>query len=583
MGRPLSIDYVPLSRRREEEQAREQELEQEYDSVFGNVDDHAAAAIVPPEVAQLPATPPQIPPAPPVSFTTPPRAPAEPAGALARPPRAENMYGLDRPPPPPVSAPSSKPLFANRGYQKPPTAPEPAADVPVQEEQRPSMDQALERDRDARKNRTLLEGVGNIARIAFGNNYPVHVAVDDTQAQDQERSLDALLAQSREARSGRYEELQRMMEERAASRAAAADKRQAALDAIAGERRDPHSPASVRAQQLVGALRPGIDEGTRGGLAAEDVPVEQLIAQQPRPPQQDQAALEELRQQNRMELERSRQQGRILLQQSMHPNRGHGGGGGMSPEQREQLIDSAVTLGLTREEAEAELNIGGRRGLARVSGTRAGSPQHRGQVVGGAGQEVMPGVITYSPNIQPAEIARLRTGLTQLRDGRAVIDRVDQVAQSHSAAERIASPEVQAQLAADLRDMQAMAANAGNSGVVSVGEIPIINAQLPDPASIRQMTFGQFQAKIRSWRDHFDRAARDNLQTHGVDDAGVEQAVSFLHTGRRPNPGPRGAGAAPAAGRLTVRNAAGDVVGHIPDDPAQRAIAEQNGLVVDGP
>jgi hypothetical protein len=74
-----------------------------------------------------------------------------------------------------------------------------------------------------------------------------------------------------------------------------------------------------------------------------------------------------------------------------------------------------------------------------------------------------------------------------------------------------------------------MVASLQNTGVINPSEAPAIEAMLPDPRSMEQMTFGTLQGRLHSFRQEIDSQVTSALATRGVDEDGIHEALRQLH------------------------------------------------------
>ena len=105
--------------------------------------------------------------------------------------------------------------------------------------------------------------------------------------------------------------------------------------------------------------------------------------------------------------------------------------------------------------------------------------------------------------------------------------------------------------------MMSMVATLRNTGVINPAEAPTIEAAIPNPTQLRQMTLGEVQTRVNSFRTLLEQRIRANLAVLGVDEAGQDRAVEFLHSGRFSGGREGGAQAprqgAPAGNRVNIQ------------------------------
>lgn len=210
---------------------------------------------------------------------------------------------------------------------------------------------------------------------------------------------------------------------------------------------------------------------------------------------------------------------------------GSGGGG------REALVAEMVRRGILSSEEEARQHVEavGTRG-ARSELQAAMSPTARARTGAGEGVEILPGVrATLADSV---EARAIRTAFTQARTQYASLGAVDEIAQRFGASGPI-SPEAAGELGGPLSRLRAMVASLQNTGVINPSEAPTIEAMLPDPRSVSQMTFQTLQGRLRSFRRELDSQVTSALATRGVDDEGVRTALQQLHGGAASGGGER--------------------------------------------
>lgn len=238
---------------------------------------------------------------------------------------------------------------------------------------------------------------------------------------------------------------------------------------------------------------------------------------------------------------------------------GHGGSGApRNPAVEAQLVAAAVATGMSEEDARAHLLVGGRRGLntaMNASETRAGSAaaaavrEHARDARRTAGSEIVQGV-TSSEVLSAPAIEKLREAISHGVSGYRAVSRVEELARAGNLADRL-DPATAQTAAPRIMELRSVAAQIQGTGIINPSEVPVINAALPDPTSLRQMTFGQFQSSIHEWKSVLDDHLRAGLIGHGVDDEGVTEALRLIHGGAtRPRPAAAGAG---QSDRIRVR------------------------------
>ena len=98
-----------------------------------------------------------------------------------------------------------------------------------------------------------------------------------------------------------------------------------------------------------------------------------------------------------------------------------------------------------------------------------------------------------------------------------------------------------------LTTLRGMVADVGQTGVINATEVPTINAALPNPNSLEQMTFGTFYDRIDQWMRVLQNDSRASLEAVGVDEPGIARVMGWLEGRLLPQRGRR-LHAAPVAG-----------------------------------
>lgn len=231
------------------------------------------------------------------------------------------------------------------------------------------------------------------------------------------------------------------------------------------------------------------------------------------------------------------------------PGAGTGGGGA----DRDALVAEMVRRGIVEspEEAQSTVRAIGARG-ARSAIQQSLSPTARARGGDAEGLEILPGV--RAPLSDAIEARAIRTGFSQARTQYASLGEVARIAERFGSTGPI-SPEAAGELGGPLSRLRAMVASLQNTGVINPSEAPTIEAMLPDPRSVSQMTFQTLQGRLDSFRHELDSQVTSQLATRGVDEAGIRTALQQLHgaVGARP----RASASASAPERVRVRDANG--------------------------
>lgn len=230
--------------------------------------------------------------------------------------------------------------------------------------------------------------------------------------------------------------------------------------------------------------------------------------------------------------------------------RGTAGTGGppssVTVERRQGLMDAAIAAGIDPDVA-ASMD---REALARmVAAAGIGTSQERQQR---ARREILPGVHA-TVAVSQGEAQEIRRSFSQAGSAIANLTNLEGIAEEGGAG-GVFSPAQRASVTPRLTVGRGMVAQLGNTGIINPSEVPAINAALPNPNELEQMTLGTFSQRVRAWRGLLEDNVRASLSTRGVDDAGVARAIQILRTGRIPRAATRPDGrAAPEAEPERVR------------------------------
>lgn len=244
------------------------------------------------------------------------------------------------------------------------------------------------------------------------------------------------------------------------------------------------------------------------------------------------------------------------------------GGGGRAAATREALVRAyRERTGASEEEANAAVAALGSQRAASALTTDAlarGRAEARAQRTG---EEILPGVVA-GVDLSPGEARNLRDGFSAARTSMENMREVEGIARRYGVSGAF-SPEARSEMRPRLVTLRAMVAQMGNTGVINPTEVPTINAALPDPTSMEQMTVGDFRAQLTAWRSQLEANIRSGLVARGVDDDGVRSAMTMLHG--RAAPRAASAGSAPSTS-VRVRHPDGRT-GTIPRAQLERAQA----------
>lgn len=199
--------------------------------------------------------------------------------------------------------------------------------------------------------------------------------------------------------------------------------------------------------------------------------------------------------------------------------------------------------------------------------------------------EVIPGSgIRFGGDVDSVTVRQVRQGLIGARSHAAALGTIDRIARERGASATV-DPRIEADLVASTQAMMAMVAQLRNTGIINPAEAPTIEAAIPNPTSMRQMTLGEVQRRVNSFRNLLDQRVRAQLSANGVDEAGQEQISRWLRSGSMGGGGAGAQRAAPAGGpqsdMVRVRRPDGSERS-VPRRLAERARA-RGWEVIDGP
>lgn len=204
--------------------------------------------------------------------------------------------------------------------------------------------------------------------------------------------------------------------------------------------------------------------------------------------------------------------------------RGGAGGGGGAPmsaaEARQALVDRGLDPALADSLAPRELQR-----LLRNEAQRSLSQGETSE-----GIQVLPGVYA-TMELSAPEIRAIRDGFSAMRGGMLSLNRLNEIGQQYGGASARISRDAQARVVPELTILRSMVAQMGGTGVINPSEVPTINAALPNPGDLEQMTFGTFQSRLGTWQRILSDKVRATLDTAGVSGEGIDRALSGLRSG----------------------------------------------------
>jgi hypothetical protein len=238
---------------------------------------------------------------------------------------------------------------------------------------------------------------------------------------------------------------------------------------------------------------------------------------------------------------------------------GGGGGGGRSVPQG--LVD--IPQGWTgTPEAWAALPERERGRIAGRLGTRPPDDDEE------EGYDLVPGVRATIGG-EP-EARAFRTRYTQAGEAMDALGRLEAVARRAGPSARI-DPTIAAEIAPDMLLLRGMAAQRQGSGVINPGELPVINAAIPDPQSLSGQLLGTLATNARVWRSSVVDGVLRHADALGASDIEAVRRGIMTRGGSRQGGAPR-AQAAPQGNRVPMINPQGQR-GTIDADRVEAAIA----------
>lgn len=204
--------------------------------------------------------------------------------------------------------------------------------------------------------------------------------------------------------------------------------------------------------------------------------------------------------------------------------RGGAGGGGGAPmsaaEARQALVDRGLDPALADSLAPRELQR-----LLRNEAQRSLSQGETSEAI-----QVLPGVYA-TMELSAPEIRAIRDGFSAMRGGMLSLNRLNEIGQQYGGASARISRDAQARVVPELTILRSMVAQMGGTGVINPSEVSTINAALPNPGDLEQMTFGTFQSRLGTWQRILSDKVRATLDTAGVSGEGIDRALSGLRSG----------------------------------------------------
>jgi hypothetical protein len=497
------------------------------------------------------------------------------------------------------------------------------AGAPVTKGPGPGLDAGLpseEQIASARGNdqwRSALSRIANAMRVAAGRQHRDFEPEEDRLRTQRSAGMRERLAQKQQTvaseRASRQEERQGRLDEQTAQRAQQAAEMQRAQLQLAqhtAERQDQIAEAQIgrtRAQTASEESERQVAEQRRD--ASSDISHARqgqfralLQGLSERPGAQSRVAplLAQVDSMSADDIDRAERSGpqwlRDLLDRRGARGAGGGGGGGGSiAAQRAELIplvaaqnggDTAAATALVGRMGARELAAARGRLLTHGLATQRGEAASERQVETAAARaaqqqqvrsELLPGVHA-TIGLDPGEAARVRGGFASAMGHAGSLRRIGELGAQFGGPSARISTDARARITPEITLLRGMVATLGQTGVINPSEVPAINAALPNPQDLEQMTFGSFDARLSQWRRAVEDRVRGDLSTRGVSPAETDAAIQALWRGSFPA---RAQGAAPASGGQAPaaapaipegarRDADGNIVMYRPDGSPRR-------------
>jgi hypothetical protein len=143
-----------------------------------------------------------------------------------------------------------------------------------------------------------------------------------------------------------------------------------------------------------------------------------------------------------------------------------------------------------------------------------------------------------------------RTRYTQAGEAMDALGRLEAVARRAGPSARI-DPTIAAEIAPDMLLLRGMAAQRQGSGVINPGELPVINAAIPDPQSLSGQLLGTLATNARVWRSSVVDGVLRHAESLGASDIEAVRRGVMTRGGSSQGGAPR-AQAAPQGDTVAV-------------------------------
>lgn len=212
--------------------------------------------------------------------------------------------------------------------------------------------------------------------------------------------------------------------------------------------------------------------------------------------------------------------------------------------------------------------------------SRSRSPLREGE----QGEEVFPG-LHAGVRLATGEARVLRHDIGAVAGRMSSLGRMREIGDQFGWSGAI-SPEAAARVRPRLMALRSMAAQIQGTGVINPSEVETINASLPDPTDLQQMTFGTLRAALDEWQGMLEDAVRGNMGDTGIGlqegpDALIRRLRAAASRSREPSETPAHSPASPSSapepssggGTVRMRRPDGTIAPNVPADRVDAAVA----------
>ncbi|WP_236604043.1 hypothetical protein [Sandaracinus amylolyticus] len=147
-----------------------------------------------------------------------------------------------------------------------------------------------------------------------------------------------------------------------------------------------------------------------------------------------------------------------------------------------------------------------------------------------ARREIGRGVYVSSAIVDDTMARSMFNSLVGFREQRGSLEALADIANRYGASAAI-DREAAGELAAPMSRLMAMVANLEGSGIIGPGDLPRIQAALPNPQNLVGMTFGQLDGSLRGFRREIEASVRARLEFAGADQESINNALRYIREG----------------------------------------------------